>query len=48
MLDSGISEDDMLLMARVLGQSSHRKARAVTDVLSRAMLTEPPVEAWWT
>jgi adenylate cyclase len=38
MLDSGISEDDMLLMARVLGQSAHRTAQAVTDVLSRAML----------
>src|SRR5918997_1119688 len=38
MLDSGISEEDMHLMGRVLGQSSHRTAQAVTDILSRALL----------
>jgi len=38
MLDSGISEEDMHVMARVLGQSSHRTAQAVTDILSRALL----------
>ena len=38
MLDSGIPEEDMHLMGRVLGQSSHRTAQAVTDILSRALL----------
>ena len=38
MLDAGISEEDMHLMGRVLGQSSHRTAQAVTDILSRALL----------
>jgi adenylate cyclase len=38
MLDAGVPEEDMHLMARVLGQSSHRTAQAVTDVLSRALL----------
>jgi adenylate cyclase len=38
MLDSGIDEEDMHLMGRVLGQSSHRTAQAVTDILSRALL----------
>jgi adenylate cyclase len=38
MLDLGISEEDIHLMGRVLGQSSHRTAQAVTDILSRALL----------
>jgi adenylate cyclase len=38
MLDAGIPEEDMHLMGRVLGQSSHRTAQAVTDILSRALL----------
>ena len=38
MLDLGIPEDDMHLMGRVLGQSSHRTAQAMFDVVSRALL----------
>jgi adenylate cyclase len=38
MLDAGIPEEDMHLMARVLGQSSHRTAQAVTDIVSHALL----------
>ena len=38
MLDAGVTEEDVHLMGRVLGQSSHRTAQAVTDVLSRALL----------
>jgi adenylate cyclase len=38
MLDAGIAEEDVHLMGRVLGQSSHRTAQAVTDILSRALL----------
>ena len=38
MLDAGVPEEDMHLMGRVLGQSSHRTAQAVTDILSRALL----------
>lgn len=38
MLDLGIPEDDVHLMGRVLGQSSHRTAQAVFDVVSRALL----------
>jgi adenylate cyclase len=38
MLDAGIPEEDIHLMGRVLGQSSHRTAQAVTDILSRALL----------
>jgi adenylate cyclase len=38
MLDAGIPEEDMHLMGRVLGQSSHRTAQAVTEILSRALL----------
>lgn len=38
MLDSGIDEEDVHLMGRVLGQSSHRTAQAVTEILSRALL----------
>jgi len=38
MLDAGVPEEDVHLMGRVLGQSSHRTAQAVTDVLSRALL----------
>jgi adenylate cyclase len=38
MLDAGVPEEDVHLMGRVLGQSSHRTAQAVTDILSRALL----------
>jgi adenylate cyclase len=38
MLDLGIPEEDMHLMGRVLGQSSHRTAQTWTDVVSRALL----------
>ena len=38
LLDAGIPEEDIHLMGRVLGQSSHRTAQAVTDILSRALL----------
>ena len=38
MLDAGIPEEDVHLMGRVLGQSSHRSAQAFTDILARAML----------
>jgi adenylate cyclase len=38
MLDLGIPEEEMHRMGRVLGQSSHRTAQAVVDVVSRALL----------
>src|SRR5215207_8339981 len=45
LLDLGVPEDDVHLMGRILGQSSHRTAQAVVDVLSRALLRPGDTEA---
>jgi adenylate cyclase len=38
MRELGVPEDDIHVMGRILGQSSHRTAQAIVDVLSRALL----------
>lgn len=45
MLELGIPEQDVHVMGRILGQSSHRTAQAVVEVLSRALLRPGDTEA---
>jgi adenylate cyclase len=45
MLDLGIPEEDVHVMGRILGQSSHRTAQAVVDVVSRALVRPGDTEA---
>ncbi|HEX5782811.1 MAG TPA: adenylate cyclase regulatory domain-containing protein, partial [Solirubrobacteraceae bacterium] len=45
MLELGVPEEDVHVMGRILGQSSHRTAQAVVEVLSRAMLRPGDTEA---
>jgi len=45
MVESGIAEDDVHLLGRVLGQTSHRTAQAIVDVLARALLRPGDTEA---
>jgi adenylate cyclase len=45
MLELGVPEEDVHTMGRILGQSSHRTAQAVVDVLSRALLRPGDTEA---
>jgi adenylate cyclase len=45
MVESGIAEDDVHLLGRVLGQASHRTAQAIVDVLARALLRPGDTEA---
>jgi len=45
MIELGVSEQDVHVMGRILGQSSHRTAQAVIDVLSRALLRPGDTEA---
>jgi adenylate cyclase len=45
MRELGVPEDDIMVMGRILGQSSHRTAQAVVEVLSRAMLRPGDTEA---
>ena len=45
MRELGVPEEDINVMGRILGQSSHRTAQAVVDVLSRALLRPGDTEA---
>jgi adenylate cyclase len=45
MLELGVPEEDVHVMGRILGQSSHRTAQAVVDVLARALLRPGDTEA---
>jgi adenylate cyclase len=45
MIELGVPEEDIHVMGRILGQSSHRTAQAVVDVLSRALLRPGDTEA---
>ena len=45
MIELGVPEEDVHVMGRILGQSSHRTAQAVVDVLSRALLRPGDTEA---
>lgn len=45
MMAAGVPEADVQLMGRILGQSSHRTAQAVVDVLARALLQPGDTEA---
>ena len=45
LLDLGVPEEDVFVMGRILGQSSHRTAQAVVDVLLRALLRPGDTEA---
>ena len=45
MRELGVPEEDIHVMGRILGQSSHRTAQAIVDVLSRALLRPGDTEA---
>ena len=45
MRDLGVPEEDIHVMGRILGQSSHRTAQAAVDVLTRALLRPGDTEA---
>jgi adenylate cyclase len=45
MRDLGVPEEDIHVMGRILGQSSHRTAQSVVEVLSRALLRPGDTEA---
>ena len=45
MRELGVPEQDIHVMGRILGQSSHRTAQAIVDVISRALLRPGDTEA---
>jgi adenylate cyclase len=45
MMELGVPEEEIQVMGRILGQSSHRTAQAIVEVLSRALLRPGDTEA---
>ena len=45
MIELGVPEEDVHVMGRILGQSTHRTAQAIVEVLARALLRPGDTEA---
>jgi adenylate cyclase len=45
MIELGVPEEDVHVMGRILGQSTHRTAQAIVEVLTRALLRPGDTEA---